>query len=323
MLNKPDLPKLALAWHSAGRGVAIATVVQTWGSAPRQAGSQLVVDASGAIEGSVSGGCVESAVVTEALDAIADGQQRLLTFGVSDDDAFAVGLACGGEIKVLIEPIGPVLPEAILTELVARRERGQPVAYVTNLKTAGPVLQDATAHAVRFRRDKSGIAEDGATFICVHNTPLKLVIVGAVHIAQSLAPMAQACGYDVTVVDPRPAFASAARFPEIAVMDQWPDDASALIGLDGRTAVVTLAHDPKIDDPAIMAAIEAEVLYLGCLGSKRTHAKRLVRLREAGLDDAALARIHGPVGLAIGGRQPAEIAISILAELTKVVRLGA
>ena len=320
MTNKTDLPKLAFDWHRAGRGAALATVVQTWGSAPRQAGSQMVIDGEGAMEGSVSGGCVEGAVITEAIEAIADGQQRVLTFGVSDDDAFAVGLACGGEIKVLVEPVGTAIPLELLEDLIAKRHKGQAVAYVTDLQSGEPRLRSADNYPNRFRHDQSGVETDARTFVCVHNPPLRLAIVGAVHIAQYLAPMAQACGYDVSVIDPRPAFASVKRFGEVDLRDKWPDEAFAEMALDARTAIVTLAHDPKIDDPAITAALQTEVFYIGCLGSKRTHAKRLERLEKAGFDAEDLSRIHGPVGLPIGGRQPAEIAISIMAELTQVLR---
>lgn len=315
-----DLPKLALDWHHAGRGVAIATVVQTWGSAPRPAGSQLVIDSAGAIAGSVSGGCVEGAVIIAAIDAIEDGQARLLEFGVSDDNAFAAGLACGGEIKVLVEPVGTALPVAILTELVARRARAEPVAYVTDLADGGPVLQTMPAFPDRFRMDRSGIEDDGQTFVCIHNPPLRLAIIGAVHVAQYLAPMARACGYAPVIIDPRPAFATQERFPDETLVDAWPDAALQTLGLDGRTAVVTLSHDPKLDDPAIIAALWSDVFYLGCLGSKRTHAKRIARLQEGGFAQDALARIHGPVGLDLGGRQPSEIAVSIMAQITQTLR---
>jgi xanthine dehydrogenase accessory factor len=315
-----DLPKLALDWHDAGRSVAIATVVKTWGSAPRPAGSQLVIDEAGAMQGSVSGGCVEGAVIIEAIDAIADGQVRLLTFGVSDDDAFAVGLACGGEIKILVEPVGAALPVAILTDLVRRRANAEPVAYVTDLKSGGPVLYPVPAFLDRFRIDRSGIEEDGQTFVCIHNPPLRLAIIGAVHIAQYLAPMARACGYAPVIIDPRPAFAAQERFPNETLVDAWPDTALQVLDMDTRMAVVTLSHDPKLDDPAIIAALHSKVFYLGCLGSKRTHAKRLERLSAEGFGEDVLARIHGPVGLDLGGRQPAEIAISIMAQITQTLR---
>jgi xanthine dehydrogenase accessory factor len=315
-----DLPKLALDWHRAGRGVAIATVVQTWGSAPRPVGSQLIIDADGAMEGSVSGGCVEGAVITEAIDAVADGQQRLLEFGVSDDEAFAVGLACGGEIKVLVEPIGPVIPVELLESLVEARDSAVPIAYVTDLESGRPSLKAASAYPDRFRQDRSGITEDGSTFVAIHNPPLRMVVVGAVHIAQHLISMAKACGYQTILIDPRPAFGSQDRFPDETILDDWPDEALRGLKLDARTAVVTLTHDPKLDDPAIVTVLESEAFYLGCLGSTRTHAKRIERLADVGFTTEELSRIHAPVGLDLGGRDPAEIAVSIMAQVTQTLR---
>lgn len=317
---KTDILNLALDWHRAGRGVAIATVVQTWGSAPRPVGSQLIIDADGAMEGSVSGGCVEGAVITEAIDAVADGQQRVLDFGVSDDEAFAVGLACGGEIKVLVEPVGPAMPVEMLERLAEARENGVPVAYVTDLESGRPSLQSMSAYPERFRQDLSGIEEDGKTFVAIHNPPLRMVIVGAVHIAQHLVSIAKACGYQTTLIDPRPAFGSQDRFPGETILDDWPDEALRGLKPDARTAVVTLTHDPKLDDPAIVKVLETDAFYLGCLGSKRTHAKRVDRLTEVGFTLDDLARIHAPVGLDLGGRDPAEIAVSIMAQVTQTLR---
>ena len=315
-----DMPKLALQWHQSGRGVVMATVVETWGSAPRPVGSQLVIDGDGAMEGSVSGGCVEGAVIMESMDALTDGQPRLLDFGVSDDEAFAVGLACGGKIKVLVEPVGTALPIAVLEALVAARDKAEPIAYVTDLQTGTPHLEPASAYPDRFRMDRSGVEEDGRTFVAIHNPPLRMIIVGAVHIAQPLVMMARACGYAPTLIDPRGAFGSAERFPGETIVDDWPDAAMAALKPDARTAVVTLTHDPKLDDPAIMAALRSEIFYLGCLGSTRTHAKRVARLQEAGFTEAEIARIHAPVGLDIGGRHPAEIAVSIMAQVTQTLR---
>ena len=324
MTGPDDIPALALDWHRAGRGAALATVVETWGSAPRPVGSQLVIDREGAMEGSVSGGCVEGAVVIEALESLEDGKARLLEFGVSDDDAFSAGLACGGRIRVLVEPAGGSLAEATLAALVEARAARRPVAYVLDLEAlAGGGIAEPAAYPDRFRADKSGVEKDGRTFIAIHNPPLRMIVIGAVHIAQPLVGMARASGYDVKVIDPRPAFAAAARFPGQAILEDYPDEVMPGLGLDARTAVVTLTHDPKIDDPAIREALVSEVFYLGCLGSKRTHAKRLERLEAAGYSNEAIARIHAPVGLAIGARSPAEIAISIMAEITRVLRQGA
>ena len=316
------IPETALAWHREGRGAALATVVETWGSAPRRVGAQLAVSGEGAIEGSVSGGCVEGAVVAEALEAIEEGEARLLEFGVSDEDAFAVGLACGGTIRVLVEPVGHVLPEAMLTELVDLRAARRPVAYVVDLE-GGPRRLATEGYAERFRMDRSGVEEDGRSFVAIHNPPLRLVVVGAVHIAQALLPMARIAGYDPVLVDPREAFASEARFPGERLVHDWPDDAMDAIGLDARTALVLLTHDPKLDDPAIARALRSEAFYIGALGSTRTHAKRVARLGDAGFSEEEIGRIHAPVGLDIGAAGPAEIAVAILAEMTRVLRQGA
>jgi xanthine dehydrogenase accessory factor len=315
-----DIPETALAWHRAGKGAALATVVETWGSAPRRVGSQLAISGEGEIAGSVSGGCVEGAVVAEALDAIEAGRQVMLEYGVSDGDAFAVGLACGGTIRVLVEPVGRVLPEELLADLVLAREGRVPVAYVTG---PGGRRLEREGHESRFRMDRSGFDEDGETFVAIHNPPLRLIVVGAVHIAQALVPMARIAGYDPVLIDPRESFASAARFPGETVLDDWPDEALRGLGLDGRTALVLLTHDPKLDDPALAEALRSGVFYIGALGSARTHAKRVARLAAAGFSEAEIARIHGPVGLDIGAAGPSEIAVSILAEMTRVLRKGA
>lgn len=288
------IPETALAWHQAGRGAVLATVVQTWGSAPRPVGSQLAISGDGEIAGSVSGGCVEGAVVLEAQEALVDGASRILEFGVSDDTAFAVGLACGGKIRVMVEPVGAAVPEALLADLVTARAARVPVAYVVNTQTWARDLAPVVDFADRFTADRSGFEGDGETFVAIHNPPLRMVVVGAVHIAQALIPMARMAGFDVLLIDPRGAFATAERFPGQEIREDYPDEVLPDFGLDARTAVVTLSHDPKIDDPAIEAALGAPVFYLGCLGSTRTHAKRVERLVAQGFDDAqiALSLIH-------------------------------
>lgn len=321
------IPEIALDWHRSGRGAALATVVETWGSAPRQAGSQLAVSGAGEIMGSVSGGCVEGAVVTAALEALEDGQCRLPTFGVADETAFAVGLACGGTIRVLVEPVGGAqgIPEALLADLVAARAARQPVACTVDLSDWSRRLwtpADAPEEIrARFRLDRSGMEADGR-FTAVHNPPLRLIVVGAVHIAQALLPMARLAGFDPVLIDPRDAFGSAARFPGETILHDWPDEAMAALAPDARTAVVTLTHDTKLDDPAILAALASDCFYLGCLGSSRTHAKRLERLRAGGVAEADIARLHAPVGLDIGAATPAEIAISVLAQIVARLRRG-
>lgn len=316
-----NAPEQALIWHNEGRGAVLATVVETWGSAPRRVGAQLVIAGDGEMQGSVSGGCVEGAVVLEATDALEKGASAVLEYGVSDGDAFAVGLACGGTIRILVEPVGKVMPVALLEALVDTRRNRQPVAYEVNLKTQNRRLT-SQGYADRFAKDRSGFEEDGDIFVAIHNPPLRLVIVGAVHIAQALVPMARVAGYDVTIVDPRDAFGSEARFPGERLLAEWPDEALEQIGLHSRTAVVLLTHDPKLDDPALHIALKSDCFYIGALGSRRTHASRVERLRDAGFSEAEIVRIHGPVGLDIGAAGPPEIAVSILAQMTQKLRLG-
>jgi xanthine dehydrogenase accessory factor len=323
------IPETALDWHRQGRRAALATVVETWGSAPRPRGSQLAIGEGAEMMGSVSGGCVEGAVVAEALEALEDGRPRLLTYGVSDDDAFAVGLACGGTIRVMVEPVavgaGPT--ETLLADLVAARGARRPVVYAVRHDSwerrlvTGPADPLWPAASAALHADRSGM--EGEWFLGVHNPPLRMAIVGAVHIAQALAPIARIAGFDVLVADPREAFASPERFPGTRLAHDWPDEALSAFGLDTRTAVVTLTHDPKLDDPGLLAALSAAdggPFYVGALGSTRTHAKRVARLEAAGLDPAAIARIHAPIGAEIGASSPAEIAVAILAQVIERLR---
>lgn len=315
-----NAPEQALAWMDAGKGAVLATVIETWGSAPRRVGAQMVVAADGAMEGSVSGGCVEGAVVLEAQDVLEDGGVKLLEYGVSDGDAFAVGLACGGNIRILVEPVGDGgMPVEMLRALVAARASRQQVAYEVALDGSHRALV-SEGHADRFRMDRSGVSEDGTRFVHIHNPPLRLIAVGGVHIAQVLTDMARQTGFDPLVVDPREAFGAADRFPKARVVNEWPDAALAEIGVDARAAVVLLTHDPKLDDPALHVALRTEAFYIGALGSKRTHAARVARLGEAGFSAEDIARIAGPVGLDIGAAGPAEIAVSILAQMIQSLR---
>ena len=316
-MQHPDVLREAEAWALAGHQVALATVIRTWGSSPRPRGSQLAVRDDALFQGSVSGGCVEGRVVEAALEVMASGAPQRLAFSVSNAEAWAVGLACGGEIEVFVQP---ALPPALLSALNGARAAGTPVVLETDLETGRAALATGEDAAACLRADAPALLEGPGRFLQPFNPPLRLIVVGAVHIAQALVPMATLAGYAVTVVDPREGFARADRFPGVALSLEWPDDALRALAPDARTAVVTLTHDPKLDDPALQVALQSPAFYVGSLGSKKTHARRLERLAEAGLDAGALARIHGPVGLAIGARSPAEISISILAELTGVLR---
>ncbi len=321
-MHEPVIQR-AVEWLAAGESIAMATVIETWGSSPRPCGSQLVVAANGRFEGSVSGGCIEGAVVTEALDVIGDGASRCLEFGVSDAQAWEVGLACGGRMKVHIRAVSR---DDCLKPLLA----GDAVALVTRLRddrwclvytdrVQGEWGLDAqTLGDVRrlITEDRSALFEtgDGPVFAHVVNPPLRMIVVGAVHIAQTLVPMAGLVGFRVVVIDPRRAFASDARLPRAEIRTGWPDEELRELGPDARTAVVVLTHDPKLDDPALDAALKSPAYYVGALGSRRTHARRLERLKTLGFSADALDRIHSPVGLDIGGRSPEEIALSILGE---------
>ena len=327
----------AAGWLDQGRGVAVATVIRTWGSSPRPVGSVLAVDAAGAMAGSVSGGCIESSVVHQALQVIEDGEPRRLGYGVTDEMAWEVGLPCGGRIELYLEPAPR---RDLLDRLLAAQARRQPVALVTDLITGLKTLVFETVVHGAFGLDEPALdevrrclaadrsalielSEDSRLFVHSLTPPLRLLVVGAVHIAQALAPMAQRAGWEVTVIDPRRTFATAERFPGVTLVDAWPDEALAALAPDGATAVVTLSHDRKLDDPALIAALRTPAFYVGALGSRKAQAGRLERLREAGFGAEDLGRIRGPVGLAIGAVTPAEIAVSILAGLIAERRQGA
>lgn len=224
----------------------------------------------------------------------------------------------------------------LLERLLTLGRTGEPAAVVTHLASGAQSLltqagsegeltltaADLALAMQALADDHSGLIETstGPVFVEVWNPKPRLLIIGAVHIAQSLVPLARMAGYDVTVIDPRTAFGSAARFPDVTLLNDWPDEALPRLAPDRRTAILTLTHDPKIDDPALTLALRSTAFYIGALGSRRTHGKRVERLREAGFDESAINRIRGPVGLAIGARTPAEIAISIMAEITAVLR---
>ncbi len=293
----------ARRWRAEGHGVAVATVIETWGSAPRRPGSHLFVRDDGLFEGSVSGGCVEGDVIANAAEVIADKGFVCLDYGVADGKAWDVGLPCGGKIAVLVQALDDAaFPPALLDSIAEAREQGRALTLSTDLATG---------------RTDEGEAE--GAYINRYQPPLRMVIVGAVHITQALVPMARLVGFDVSVIDPRPGFAAAARF-DLPVDDRFPDEAMDAAPFTAATAVVTLSHDPKLDDPALIAALRSPAYYIAALGSRRSHAARLDRLREAGFGEGDLQRIHGPAGLSIGAATPAEIAVSVLAQAIAIWR---
>ncbi|MDH3208545.1 MAG: XdhC family protein [Gemmatimonadota bacterium] len=329
MSGTTDILRQVRSWRSDGHEVALASVVSTWGSAPRPVGGYMAICDTGAFVGSVSGGCVEAAVVDEAQGVMAEATPRTVQYGISDEEAWVVGLACGGKVRISIVPVGPAgLEDDVLEELIAAREAHQGVVLATWLDSAvHRILHEgddvlATEARAALLDDRASLVETdmGEAFLRPHNPPARVIIVGAAHVTQSLVPLASAAGFAVVVVDPRTAFASAERFPGVRLVTSWPREAFAELGLDHRTAVVTVTHDPKLDDPALLAALEASPFYIGALGSRRTHASRLERLRAEGADPAALERIHAPVGLDIGARTTQEISVSIIAEIVKTLR---
>lgn len=293
----------AQAWRASGDRAAIATVTHTWGSAPRRVGSHMLVRADGLFEGSVSGGCVEGEVIAAGQALAREGGFRRLRFGVANATAWEVGLACGGEIEVLVQALDDsAFPPELLDRIATARAEGRPLSLVTDLATG---------------RTREGTSGD---FVNRYDPRLRLLLAGAVHIAQALVPMAEALGYAVSVVDPRGVFAAGPRFAGVEVDSRWPDEAMAEWKPDSASAVVTLTHDPKLDDPALEAALRSDAFYIAALGSRKTHAARRERLAARGFAPAELDRIRGPAGLPIGAANPAEIALSIAAEMVQAYR---
>ncbi len=326
-------------WVAAGQLAAIATVVSTWGSSPRPVGSQLIVNEAQEFEGSVSGGCVEAAVIGEAGTVMQTGQPKMLKFGVANETAWEVGLTCGGEIQVYVEAVEATCSNAATVRLsdiqrVAElRRECQPVAVVKPLNgtrqrlvTADAPVSDKRLQKViaqALQNDRSRIAEvrDEQYFIHIFNSPLRMIVVGAVHIAKHLIRLAKMCDYDVMLIDPRRSFTKSKYLASVDTVTAWPDAAIKQVQQTvDRIAIVTLTHDPKLDEPALIAALESDAFYIGALGSKRTHQSRCQRLRESGVSAADIERIHAPVGLDIGAQSPAEIAVSIMAEMTRSLR---
>jgi len=330
-------------WLAQNETVGLATVVKTWGSAPRGIGAKMAFTSNGQISGSVSGGCVEGAVVETGFEVLKSGQPQLLEFGVADDMAWNVGLACGGSIEVFIERIDPAVqllihdlsrsnqPFAVATVIsgpsrwfgnkIIVEEHGEAVDD-TNSALIGPIISAAQSvlSGGKSRRQRlavpGNVEESIELFIEVIDPPPALVMIGGVHIAIILAAIAKELGYLTIVIDPRKAFGSQERFSNVDTLIQaWPDEALEEVELTSFTAVAILTHDPKIDDPALLQCLSSPAFYIGALGSRSTHEARSKRLVDRGVSDRQLARIHAPIGLDIGASSPEEIAISIMAEI--------
>ena len=299
------------SWTEDKEQIALATVVETWGSSPRPLGSKMAVTRSGKMAGSVSNGCIEGAVFEAAQRVLKTGEPNLAAFGVADDVAFSVGLACGGHIEVFIQPFAPVHER--LMDLLAENRAA---TLRTNLATGEAELSDGTPAGSELAR------RDGDVFVEPFRRPAHLIIVGAIHIAIPLHRLAKLMAYRVTVVDARAKFATRERFPDAdELIVAWPDEAMAMLPLDNSAYVVILTHDPKFDLPALRAVLGKPVGYIGAIGSRKTNQNRFDALRAEGFTDEQLARVHGPIGLDLGGRGAEETALGILAEIT-AVRFG-
>jgi xanthine dehydrogenase accessory factor len=292
---------LAAAKTWKGEPMAIATVVSTWGSAPRPKGSHMLVHADGRFEGSVSGGCVESDILAAAAEVIAGAPFQVRNYGVADAAAWEVGLPCGGEIAVMVQPVSAEGFDPELFDRIAdARDQGDALTVTTDL---------ATGHS------DARPAETGEVFVNRYDPPRRLLIVGAVQIAQALAGLARELGIETVVIDPRARFLTEERFPGVTLDDRWPDEAIAALRPGPSTAVVTLSHDIKIDDPALIAALATDAAYVGALGSRKSHAARRERLAAEGVTPENIDRIDAPVGIDIGAIGPSEIALSIAAAM--------
>ncbi|KQM99485.1 MULTISPECIES: XdhC family protein [Sphingomonas] len=299
MAENDSVIAAAKTWK--GERMAIATVVSTWGSAPRPKGSHMLVHEDGRFEGSVSGGCVESDILATAADVIAGAPFQVRNYGVADAAAWEVGLPCGGEIAVMVQPVSAEGFDPELFDRIAdARDQGDALTVTTDL---------ATGHS------DARPAETGEVFVNRYDPPRRLLIVGAVQIAQALAGLARELGIATVVIDPRARFLTDERFPDVTLDDRWPDEAIAALRPGPSTAVVTLSHDIKIDDPALIAALATDAAYVGALGSRKSHAARRERLAAAGVSPENIDRIDAPVGIDIGAIGPSEIALSVAAAM--------
>jgi xanthine dehydrogenase accessory factor len=305
-----EVLKSAVAWLDAGRNATLATVVKTWGSAPRPVGAMLVIRDDGHVMGSVSGGCVEDDLIERVkAHQMAGGKPEIVTYGVTAEQAARFGLPCGGTLQLVLEP---VKTESQLRELLATIERHELVARTLDMESGRVKLEAG--------RWSDVLEFDGKILKSVHGPRWRLLIIGAGQTSRFLAQMAQALDYQVTVCDPREEYADEWNLPGAALVRGYPDDVVLQMNPDPNLAVVAVTHDPKLDDAALTEALKSPAFYVGALGSKLNNDKRRARLADFDLSAAEISRLHGPVGLKIGSRTPAEIAISILAEITAVRR---
>ena len=300
--------KSASDWVKAGRRVVMATVVKTWGSAPRPIGALTAIRDDGMVVGSVSGGCIEDDMIDQVrAGKLVQDRPATTRYGVSAEEAKRFGLPCGGTLELVLEPL---TKESGLDELLGRVERHELVMRRLDMKSGKVTIGPA--------RSTDLLAFDGATLTTVHGPRWRLLIIGAGQLSTFLAQMAQGLDYQVTVCDPREEYSEGWSVPGVELRRGMPDEVVTEMNLDGHSAVVTLTHDPKLDDMALLEALKSPAFYVGAIGSKKNNDARRTRLAEFDLSQAEIARLHGPVGLKLGAKTPPEIAIAILAELTAI-----
>jgi len=303
-----DVLKTCAAWLDGGQRCQLVTVIKTWGSSPRPVGATLAICEDGQVVGSVSGGCIEDDLIARVRDnGIEISLPEIISYGISADEAHRFGLPCGGTIELAIEPLSS---DSGIADLLARLGQGELVERSVVLETGAVTL--ATAQATAIQRIKDGVLHT------LHGPRWRLYIIGAGPLSRFLAQIAAGMDYRVTVCDPREEYRSGFHIPGVTLVHAMPDDLVIDARLDARSAVVALTHDPKLDDLALMEALKSEAFYVGAIGSRANNAKRRERLKLFDITDAELARLHGPIGLYIGSKTPAEIAVSIMAEMTAV-----
>lgn len=322
-----DIIETISHWLQSQQTLMLATVIQTWGSSPRAVGAKMAINPDGNMAGSVSGGCVEAAVIADTLE---NPQPHLLYFGVSDESAWDVGLVCGGELAVWVEPLDIDWWQLAVnralhdqTTITITVVQGEQVGKKAVFSETGAVLYSTLSAehlaAISRLRDQTGYLPEHGVFIDVQRPRPHLVIVGGVHVAITLQHFAAQLGFRVSLIDPRKSFATWERFPQVDhIFHLYPDKVFVQVPPDANTYIAILTHDPKIDDLALVAALPSPAPYIGVLSSRNTHEKRVKRLQAAGVDPALISRIRTPIGLDIGARTPAEIALCIMAEIIAV-----
>jgi len=308
-MDSLDLSALSLAhdWFAGGHAVWLVTVVDAWGSAPRPPGALLVLRDDGAVAGSVSGGCVEDDLVERARSGRNGDRPEVLVYGVTSEQAARAGLACGGRLQVLVEPLLDAAWVAEVLERVARHERVRRTLVLAD----GAVSLDPAGHGDTF-------SFDGTTLRALHGPRWRLLVVGAGQLSQAVATMALTLDFEVHACDPRDSYHAAWRVHGATLHRGMPDDVAVSLGLDAHTAVAALSHDRKLDDLVLLEALRSPAFYVGALGSRRNDADRRERLAQFDLSADQVARLRGPIGLDLGGRTPAEIALSVMAEVVAV-----